>query len=59
MNEVTRYTQDGITYICVGYSTTTLAAAMAVAKSVLAAGERLADDMERVDGCCTWTVVST
>lgn len=54
--EVTRYTQDGATYICAGDSNTGEDAARTAAKGALRDGEALADDMERVDGCCTWTM---
>lgn len=58
MIEVTRYTQDGVTYICAGDSSTSVAAARKAAQDKLNAGETLADDMERIDGCCTWSVVT-
>lgn len=54
--EVTRYTQDGATYICAGDRSTDEAAARSAAEAKLRTGESLADDMDRVDGCCTWTV---
>lgn len=57
MIQVTRYTQDGITYVCAGDVSTSVSDAMKAAKSKLLTGEKLADDMERVDGCCTWSVV--
>ena len=56
--EVTRYTQDGATYICAGDADTTATDARVAAETKLRDGESLADDMERIDGCCTWTVVA-
>lgn len=53
--EVTRYTQDGIAYICAGDHSTSVRDAREAAESALRSGETLAD-MARVDGCCTWTV---
>jgi hypothetical protein len=58
MTEVTKYTQDGVRYICVGDGTTAAGAAWRIANAALAAGERLVGDMDRVDGCCTWTVIN-
>ena len=54
--EITRYSQDGITYICAGDRSTDDDTARAAAEGALRDGETLADDMDRVDGCCTWTV---
>ena len=54
--EVTRYTQDGTAYICAGDRSTDEDAAKVAAEASLRDGETLADDMDRVDGCCTWTV---
>ena len=54
--EVTRYGQDGITYICAGDRSTDDETARAFAEVALCDGETLSDDMDRVDGCCTWTV---
>lgn len=53
---VTRYQQDGTAYICAGDHSTSAAVARHAAESALLDGETLADDMTRVDGCCTWTV---
>lgn len=53
---LTRYTQDGVTYICAGDSGTDEDVAKVAAMGDLRDGEQLADDMSRVDGCCTWTV---
>lgn len=55
--EVTRYMQDGTTYICAGDRSTDEDDARTAAEAELRSGESLADDMGRVDGCCTWTVV--
>lgn len=49
--EVTRYKQDGGTYICAGDATTSESDAMYAAGSMLSFGEKLTD-MERIDGCC-------
>lgn len=54
--DVTRYTQDGIAYICAGDADTSDREARRAATTALRTGESLADDMERVDGCCTWSV---
>ena len=54
---VTRYKQNGVTYICSGDAHTSVKDARTAAEGVLHDGEALVDDMERVDGCCTWTVV--
>ena len=39
-----------------GDHSTSAAVARHAAESALLDGETLADDMTRVDGCCTWTV---
>jgi hypothetical protein len=54
----TRYKQDGVNYICAGHADTTADDARSAASAALADGEQLADDMERIDGCCTWTVLA-
>lgn len=54
--EVSRYEQDGVQYICAGTAETPVGAARQAAAAAIFAGEFLSDDMERVDGCCTWTV---
>lgn len=56
--EVTRYAQDGTVYVCSGNAATAAGDARTAAEGALRRGERLADDMERVDGCCTWTVIA-
>ena len=57
--EVTRYTQDGVTYICAGDASVVIGDARRAAQAKLQKGEHLASDMERIDGCCTWSVVKS
>jgi len=57
MIEVTTYHHAGIEYVCAGDVETSAHEARAAAEKALSAGKRLADDMERIDGCCTWTVL--
>ena len=57
--QVTRYSQDNRQYVCAGDDETPAGAARAAAEGALNDGETLADDMARIDGCCTWTVLST